>query len=203
MKSIVNKKRIGSSERLLNAGMKLFVKKGYKGSSVAEITKDAGLTRGALYCHYEAKEHLAREIIKLFEEKYLNRMIAYVEKEDGSPLQKFEKMMRFNVWFAGENSDLCLFMTMISAEMCGSRNRLEPHLKSVYRKWSEFITGILKDGKRTGEFKKEVDPQMMAWVIIGVHDGVLLQKEMNREAIELRSYTKQFRNLIISGVRSD
>jgi TetR/AcrR family fatty acid metabolism transcriptional regulator len=198
-----NKKRIDSPERLLTAAMKLFVKKGYKGSSVAEITKEAGLTRGALYCHFETKEHLAREIIKLFEENYLNTMIAYVEKEGGNPSQKFEKMMRYNVWFAGEHPDLCLFMTVISAEMVGSRNRLEPYLKSVYRKWSEFITGILKDGRRAGEFKREIDPRMMAWVIIGVHDCVLLQKEMNRETIDLQAYTKQFRNLVISGVRSD
>ena len=198
-----NKKKIDSAERLLNAAVKLFVKKGYKGSSVAEITKDAGFTRGALYCHFETKEHLAREIIKLFEEKYLNNMVDYVRKEGGSASEKFQKMMRFNVWFAGKHPDLCLFMTMISAEMCGSRNRLEPYLNSVYRKWSEFITKILQEGKRTKEFKKEIDPQMMAWVIIGVHDGVLLQKEMNRETIDLRSYTKQFRNLIISGVKSN
>ena len=195
-----SKKRIGSSERLLNAGMRLFVKKGYKGSSVAQITKVAGLTRGALYCHFKTKEHLAREIIKLFEEKFLNRMIAYVESGDGSPSEKFERMMGFNVWFAGEHPDLCLFMTMISAEMCGSRSRLEPPLKSVYRRWSEFVAGILEKGRRTGSFKKSVDPHMMALVIVGVHDGVLLQKEMNRGAIDLRSYTKQFRNLIISGV---
>jgi AcrR family transcriptional regulator len=200
---MANKKRIGSPERLLHAAMKLFVKKGYKGSSVAEITKEAGLTRGSLYCHFETKEHLAREIIKLFEEKYLNSMMNYVEKEGKDASDKFQKMMRFNVWFAGEHPDLCLFMTVISAEMVGSRNRLEPYLKSVYRKWSEFITGILKDGRRAGEFKREIDPQMMAWVIIGVHDGVLLQKEMNRETIDLQAYTKQFRNLIISGVRSD
>ncbi len=200
---MANKRKIGSSERLLNAAMKLFVKKGYKGSSVAEITKAAGFTRGALYCHFETKEHLAREIIKLFEERYLLKMMVYVEKEGGNASDKFEKIMRFNVWFAGEHPDLCLFMTVISAEMCGSRNRLEPYLQSVYRRWSEFIAGILKEGKRTGEFKKEIDPQMMAWVIIGVHDGVLLQKEMNREAIDLRSYTKQFRNLIISGVKSN
>jgi AcrR family transcriptional regulator len=200
---MANKKRIGSPERLLHAAMKLFVKKGYKGSSVAEITKEAGLTRGALYCHFETKEHLAREIIKLFEEKYLNSMMNYVEKEGKGALDKFQKMMRFNVWFAGEHPDLCLFMTVISAEMVGSRNRLEPYLKSVYQKWSEFITDILKDGRRAGEFKREIDPQMMAWVIIGVHDGVLLQKEMNRETIDLQAYTKQFRNLVISGVKSD
>lgn len=198
-----NKKKKNSSERLLNSAMKLFVKKGYKGSSVAEITKDAGLTRGALYCHFETKEHLAREIIKLFEERFLDRMIRYVGEEGGSALEKFKKMMRFNVWFAGEHPDLCLFMTVISAEMVGSRNRLEPYLKSVYRKWSEFIAGILKEGKRAGEFKREIDPQMMAWVIIGVHDGVLLQKEMNRQTIHLQSYTRQFRSLVISGVRSD
>ena len=200
---MVNKRKIDSPERLLNAAMKLFVKKGYKGSSVAEITKNAGLTRGALYCHFETKEHLAREIIKLFEIKYLDSMIHYVEKEGKSASEKFQKMMRFNVWFAGEHPNLCLFMTVISAEMVGSHNRLEPYLKSVYKKWSEFITGILKDGRRAGEFKREIDPQMMAWVIIGVHDGVLLQKEMNREAIDLQAYTKQFRNLVISGVRSD
>lgn len=198
---MMNKKKIDSPERLLNSAMKLFVKKGYKGSSVAEITKDAGLTRGALYCHFETKEHLAREIIKLFEKKYLDSMIYYVEKEGKSASEKFQKMMRFNVWFAGEHPNLCLFMTVISAEMVGSHNRLEPYLKSVYQKWSHFITGMLKDGKRAGEFKKAIDPQMMAWVIIGVHDGVLLQKEMNRETIDLRSYTKQFRNLIISGVK--
>jgi len=196
------KTKASSFERLLQSAMKLFVKKGYKGSSVAEITKDAGLTRGALYCHFKTKEHLARELIKLFEEKYLNSMIAYVEKEGKGPSDKFQKMMHFNVWFAGEHPDLCLFMTVISAEMCGSRNRLEPTLKSIYQKWHEFITKILREGKQKGEFKKEIDPQMMAWVIIGVHDGVLLQKEMNRETIELRSYTRQFRNLIFSGVRS-
>ena len=198
---MVSKKKVNSSERLLQAGMGLFVKKGYKGSSVAEITKVAGLTRGALYCHFKTKEHLAREIIRLFEEKFLDRMIAHVEGGGGTPLEKFERMMGFNVWFAGEHADLCLFMTVISAEMCGSRNRLEPCLKTVYRRWCEFIAGILKEGKGGGEFKKEIDPRMMALVIIGVHDGVLLQKEMNREAIDLRSYTKQFRNLIISGVK--
>lgn len=193
-------RKIDSSERLLKAAIKLFVRKGYKGSSVAEITKEAGFTRGALYCHFETKEQLAREIIKLFEEKYLNSMMDYVEKEGGNALDRFQKMMCFNVWFAGEHPDLCLFMTMISAEMCGSRNRLEPSLKLVYRKWGEFITRILQEGKRTKEFKKEIDPRMMAWVIIGVHDGVLLQKEMNRETIDLKSYTKQFKNLVISGV---
>jgi len=200
---MISRKRSDSSEKLLNSAIKLFIKKGYKGSSVAEITKFAGLTRGALYCHFETKEHLAKQIIKLFEDRYINKVIAYVKEENGSPLEKFQRMMQFNIQFAGENSDLCVFMTVISAEICGSRSRLESYIKSVYQRWNEFLTGILKEGKRKGEFKKEIDPEMMARVIIGVHDGVLLQREMNRETIDLLSYTKQFRNLIISGIKLD
>jgi hypothetical protein len=128
-------------------------------------------------------------------------MITDVNKVD-SPSKKLQQMMSFNVWFAGENPDLCLFMTIISAEICGSRNRLELSVKSVYRRWSEFIAKILEKGKGSGEFRKAIDPYMMALVIIGVHDGVLLQKEMNREEVDLRTYTNQFRSLIISGVNS-
>ena len=106
----------------------------------------AGVTRGAIYCHFKTKEHLAREIIKLFEEKFLRSMMAYVEEGDGNPSAKLERMLRFDIKFAGDYPQLCLFMTMISAEMFGSRNRFESYLKSVYRRWSEFITGILEEG---------------------------------------------------------
>lgn len=201
MPVMVTKKKKDSPERLLRAGLKLFVRKGYRGSSVAEITKAAGMTRGALYCHFKTKEHLAREIIKLFEEKFLRSMMAYVEEGDGNPSAKLDRMLRFDIKFAGDYPELCLFMTMISAEMFGSRNRFESYLKSVYRRWSEFITGILEEGRQSGEFEKEIDPPMLALVIIGLHDGVLLQKEINREAIDLRSYTRHFKDLIISGVR--
>jgi AcrR family transcriptional regulator len=193
-------KKINSSEKLLKAAIRLFVKKGYKASTVAEITKIAGFTQGALYCHFKTKEHLAREIIKLFEEKFLNNMIAYVNKENGTPSQKFEKMVHFDIWFAGEYPDLCLFMTLISAEMCGSRNRLESCLRLVYQRWSKFISGILEEGKKTKEFKESIDSNMLAFVIIGVHDGVLLQKEIHRERIDIRSYTKHFEHLLVSGV---
>jgi len=194
------RKKINSSERILMAALKLFVKKGYKGSGVAEITKLAGFTRGALYCHFKTKEQLTIEIIKLFEEKFLQGMIKYVNEGTATPSEKIEKTLHYTIRFAGEYKDLCLFMTMISAEMCGSRNRLEKHLKSVYQQWSEFLTEILREGKQVGEFKETIDPYMLSLIIIGVHDGVLLQKEMNQNNIDIKSYTNQFRNLVVSGV---
>jgi AcrR family transcriptional regulator len=195
------RQQLSSAEKILKSATRLFVKKGYKGTSVAEIMKAAGLTSGALYCHFNTKEDLTRHIISLFEEKYLKNMKAFIENAGGSPLEKIENMLRFDIHFAGENPELCLFMTIISAEMIGSGGRLGTHLKKSYQQWRDFVSDILEQGKQSGELKDTMDPRLLALVIMGVHDGVLLHFRMNRGLIDVKSYTAHFRNLIMSGVK--
>ena len=70
-------KKLTSYQKILKSATKTFAKKGYNGTSVSSIMKAAGLTGGALYCHFKTKEHLAREIINLFEDKFLKNMIYF------------------------------------------------------------------------------------------------------------------------------
>src|SRR5437764_10515559 len=44
---------------LIRAASKLFRERGIDGVGVAEISKEAGLTHGALYAHFKSKEELA------------------------------------------------------------------------------------------------------------------------------------------------
>ena len=46
---------------LLSAASRLFREKGIDGVGVAEVAKEAGLTHGALYAHFESKDALAAE----------------------------------------------------------------------------------------------------------------------------------------------
>lgn len=45
----------------MDAAARLYREKGLDGVGVAEITRDAGLTHGGLYRHFESKDALARE----------------------------------------------------------------------------------------------------------------------------------------------
>lgn len=48
-------------EGIVDAAARLYRQKGLEGVGVAEITRDAGLTHGGLYRHFESKDALARE----------------------------------------------------------------------------------------------------------------------------------------------
>jgi AcrR family transcriptional regulator len=51
-------RRIATQNALLTAAIARFGKRGFDGVSVDEIAADAGVTRGALYHHFESKEAL-------------------------------------------------------------------------------------------------------------------------------------------------
>jgi AcrR family transcriptional regulator len=55
-----------TSERILDAAMQLFAERGYRGTSVGEIERAAGLAprSGALYKHFEGKEDVLERAIE-------------------------------------------------------------------------------------------------------------------------------------------
>jgi TetR/AcrR family transcriptional repressor of nem operon len=68
---------------LIRAASKLFRERGIDGVGVAEISKEAGLTHGALYAHFKSKEELALEALAYGLEQTNARI--YATTKDGMP----------------------------------------------------------------------------------------------------------------------
>ena len=62
---------------LIRAASKLFRERGIDGVGVAEISKEAGLTHGALYAHFKSKEELALAALEYGFEQTRARMAAH------------------------------------------------------------------------------------------------------------------------------
>jgi TetR/AcrR family transcriptional repressor of nem operon len=60
---ISKEKAAENRNALIRAASKLFRDRGIDGVGVAEISKEAGLTHGALYAHFRSKEELALEAL--------------------------------------------------------------------------------------------------------------------------------------------
>lgn len=60
-------RREATRRALLDAGRELFAEKGYHGAAAAEVVRRAGVTRGALYHHFEDKRDLFRAVVEEIE----------------------------------------------------------------------------------------------------------------------------------------
>ena len=56
--------------RILEAATLLFVRTGYHGTSMSAIAETVGLTKGALYAHFQGKRDLLLALILEFETKF-------------------------------------------------------------------------------------------------------------------------------------
>lgn len=66
-----------TKERILEAALALFAERGYAGTSMSDIAGELGITKGALYRHYEGKEAILEAIIHRMQEKDAERAAAF------------------------------------------------------------------------------------------------------------------------------
>lgn len=60
-------------QRILNAATDLFIHYGYDKTTVSDIAREAGISKGAIYLHYQSKDDLLEALI-------IREMMAYAER---------------------------------------------------------------------------------------------------------------------------
>jgi AcrR family transcriptional regulator len=199
----LNSKNLQSQEtanRILNQAMRIFLAKGYHGTSIEDITRAAKLTKGALYWHFRSKEDLLKRIVEEYEKRFLDGMIQAVNEVKGSIPDKIEKYFRYNSAFAYYNRELCVSFETLAAELIGAHHGIEAEFRRIYRKYQKFLSNLIVQGKKEKVFKREMEEDLSALVIIAFHVGILLQWSMNKDEIDGEAYVNTFKKIMLNGM---
>lgn len=71
----------GSRGRLLDAGLELFSRRGYAETSVSEVARAAGVSKGLVYYYFDAKRDLLEAVMRRGEE----RLEATLRRQEAGP----------------------------------------------------------------------------------------------------------------------
>jgi AcrR family transcriptional regulator len=193
-------KRSAETEaKVIQAALEIFVRKGYHGTSVEEITRRVGLSKGALYAHFSGKGELLLRIIDEFKLRFIGGMSDAVQECQGDALDKIHLVISFNSEFVLANQDLCVFLTFLTTELNADVD-FEPALKGTYREYLKIISEIIRQGIRQGLFKKSLDPDVAALTFMALHDGVLHQWVLNKNHLDAALYVRTFREIFLFGL---
>ncbi|HTY24032.1 MAG TPA: TetR/AcrR family transcriptional regulator [Desulfomonilaceae bacterium] len=193
------KRSFETESKIIQAALEIFVRKGYQGTSVEEITRKVGLTKGALYAHFRSKGEVLLRIVDEYRSKFLGGMVDALERVEGDALDKIHRVISYNSKFVLEHQDLVVFFTFVTSELRADVD-FEPALKGAYREYVGIITDIVRHGIRQGLFKKELDADATALTFMALHDGVLHHWVLNRYRIDGSLYVRTFREIFLNGL---
>ena len=154
-------------EEIIQAAKKLIIEKGYRKTSVEDITNEVGIAKGSFYTYFKSKDYLMETLLI---EKLGNRSETVKEIIDSG--EKFEDVMREYVKYyltvSVDDAEFILVMTtmMRSVDSVGEVviERLE---KDKERRKQEFIK-ILKKFKNEVEIKEEKDYERYGLLVFGM-----------------------------------
>ncbi len=156
--------------QIIRSAVKLFSVHGYNAASVELICKDAGVSKGAFYHHFESKQALFLALLDGWLKTIDNAIEFSRDKSVPETFVQITEAFPYIFESAGENLPMFLeFWLQASRD-----DKIWQASIAPYRRYHEYFTSLIKRGVDEGSFV-EVDPDLTARMIVAMAMGLLLQ----------------------------
>ncbi|MEI5909569.1 TetR/AcrR family transcriptional regulator [Bacillus spongiae] len=81
---------------IIETAMKLFANKGFSNTSIQEIAKESGISKGAFYLHFKSKDSLFLGILQ-YHTKQIKQKVLSIEVQPLPPREKFIKQFQVQI----------------------------------------------------------------------------------------------------------
>lgn len=154
-------------ERILAAAVELFIAHGYDATSVAAVAHRLGLTKSALYHHYDSKEHLLRVAL----DEALGGLEGVLDEpgaREGGAGARLEHVLRAAVRVLVERLPYVTLLLRVRGNSEIERGALERR-----RAFDHRITGLVRDAQDEGALRADVDPSVATRLVFGMVNSIV------------------------------
>ena len=175
-------------ERLLAAGLELFLRQGYNATGIQQITDQAGVPKGSFYNHFASKEAFGAAIVDryaAYSQRSWQRMMRNAPAEPLAGIRHvFEQMLQHHARADGASSG-CLIGNF-AAEVALASELCRERLLAAQLAWRERLAGLIRAGQARGEIRDDMDSNALSALTWSVWEGALLRMKVEGSVRALR-----------------
>jgi TetR/AcrR family transcriptional regulator, transcriptional repressor for nem operon len=176
-------------EALVQAAFGEIYRSGFRGSDVGAILRAAGVTKGAMYHHFDDKEALGYAVV--------DEAVAGIMREKWqSPLQAARDPLDALIGVVRAMSlrpeHVCggCPLNNLSQEMSALDEGFRKRTAKVFNDWHRAVAAALRNGKLRGMVRKEINPDETATFLIAAYEGYMSLAKNSQEPKMLRAGQK-------------
>lgn len=155
-----------AKNKIIQAAIKIFSKKGFHKSTMDEIAKEVGVSKATLYTYFKSKEEILKEIWKLNNQNILDLKKAFKEYDCSEVLEELYRMT---------TESLGLHLSFEITALSSQNEKIKKINKESYESKLESLTEFLKDQQEKGAIKKDIDAPILAQILTALYTDVATQ----------------------------
>lgn len=162
---------------ILETATRLFTEKGIHETSLADIAKEARLSKGTLYYYYPSKEHLVNDISDYNLGRITDLLFNWIDTLNRDREAKEAIVMLIEMLTADES--VTKLHLMLCADAMMGNSSLKKKMATKYREWTVMLeVGSLKMSAPMSERLRRMSQSLLA-----LFDGFCLQMNIGVEGI--------------------
>ncbi|HEX3053483.1 MAG TPA: TetR family transcriptional regulator [Aggregatilineaceae bacterium] len=162
-------------QTILEAALHIFGSKGYSATRLEDIAEAAGVTRGAVYWHFQNKAQLYNTLVIDMSSRVFEEVIGQAMSEGGSYLDMFKRIHTRVLDMVERYPEMRAIMELVShkveegiPELAETFQTKVEIVQDAVRQGAEF----LEQGINEGILRSDLDAFDMAWAWQAFREGV-------------------------------
>ena len=191
-------KKRKTKKNIVSAAWRLFYEQGYDNTTVDEIIRASGTSKGTFYHYFKGKDALLTSLSELFDNKY-EELIQEMPEEMGS----FEKLLYLNQELFG------MIETSVSRELLASMyssqlvTKGEKHLLDQNRIYYRLLNELIAKGQRDGELTTRMSANEIAKIYALCERALLYDWCICNGEYSLREYAGKLMPMFLQSIRAE
>jgi TetR/AcrR family transcriptional regulator, transcriptional repressor for nem operon len=180
-------------QKLVDSGITLFAKYGYSNTSIDQIVKEAGMSKGAFYAHFPTKEAFLMKVLQdgisfYFED--LRELLTQKNRDLVDEFIKFSINMVVKAYSQGFSAVL-----LHSAMTCQYLPKIQKELAKQMEEWRIELTQLFEAMKKEGLIDSPLDARTLATAGMALFNGYNMQHYID-DRIDIKEMLPVFVELL-------
>jgi TetR/AcrR family transcriptional regulator len=161
--------RLPAKERkaaVLDCACGIFSSGSYRGTTTAEIARQAGVTEPVLYRHFESKRGL---YLAVLEESWRRLRVVWEQAVADEPDPRFWVSAMGRAYLASKDTRiLCAELWIQALTEASDDAEIRRFLRKQMREVHSFVSDVIRRSQEAGGIFPERDPNAEAWIFISI-----------------------------------
>ena len=189
---------ISTKELIIKESANLFNTQGYKATSISDITKATGLTKGAIYRHFENKSDLEQQALRSLAKLMFTELGSKI-KAASTFKDKMEATFSFfeDYMHTPQYEGGCPLLNA-ATEVDDTNVVLRQQTFNMLAQLKASVQKLIENGIKNNQVKPETDAAFYATIFIATLEGGIMMSRLERKPDAILKTVDHLRTVVIS-----